>query len=215
MVTSINGDSYVENDDEMNGNDPALNRGLKYTPPVDGEIVENSGSMAAEILVGMGVSSLEAQEAITVAQEAALAAGIDPSAVTEDLVSVSKEAAAITETNWDVRISALLEDVSEHPDYYVSAVGAVSGASLVAVVASAALTAISAIPALAESLQVVGLGYTFWFMQKYLLSPQNRAVLTANVKDLLADARAPSSSLLNDIRKREIVHNEGQGEETG
>lgn len=89
------------------------------------------------------------------------------------------------------RLAALLEDVSERPEFYLSGVGAVSGAVLGTVVMSAALNALELVPLLPDAFRVVGVGYVFWFLAKYLFSAKNRAELSADVQYLLDEVRQP------------------------
>ncbi len=101
------------------------------------------------------------------------------------------ESGADTPIPVSARAEALLEDISLRPEYYLSGIGAVSGVVLGSVVVSASLTAIDTVPLLPDALRVVGVGYVFWFLAKYLFSRSRRAELAADIQQLLDEVRQP------------------------
>ncbi|XP_012081647.1 protein CURVATURE THYLAKOID 1D, chloroplastic isoform X2 [Jatropha curcas] len=67
------------------------------------------------------------------------------------------------------------------------------GGAIVAVwLASAVVGAIDSIPLFPKLLEVVGLGYTFWFTSRYLLFKKNRDELVAKIEELKQEVFGPS-----------------------
>lgn len=176
-----------------------------------------SGDVRARKVALSDVTAVEhaaVRAAEAAAAEAAAASGLsevttEADAVLDELNAVELAAAAMADRDWDVNIIAVLEDMAEHPEYYVSAIGAVGGLALGGVVAGGTLAAIATVPFLADGLRVVGLGYVFWFLSKYLLSAGRRGALVAEVKAVLRDARAPPAALLDRRRANVLADSNG------
>ncbi|CAI0422000.1 unnamed protein product [Linum tenue] len=59
-----------------------------------------------------------------------------------------------------------------------------SGALLALWLTSAVVSAVDSIPLFPKLMEVVGLGYTFWFTTRYLLFKKNREELVAKIEEL-------------------------------
>lgn len=180
----------------------ARGRAMEFAESVD---VDPSSDYGTNISVE--TSELNAAEAAVLAAEAAAEAAIASATSvmnmgSQDGMSTGSDA---TKTGWDIGLVALLEDMAEHPEYYVSAAGAVGGLALGGVVATSTLAAIATVPLLADSLRVIGLGYMFWFLNKYLLSSSRRKALAEDVSAVLRDARAPPAALLDKMRTNTLA----------
>lgn len=84
---------------------------------------------------------------------------------------------------------AILQDMSKRPEYYVNISGLFFGTMLALVVASAVLGTLNHIPFVPDMLKIIGLGYTFWFLRKYLTLPNTREELQKEVDDLVSTIR--------------------------
>jgi CAAD domains of cyanobacterial aminoacyl-tRNA synthetase len=63
---------------------------------------------------------------------------------------------------------AILQDVARDPEYYIDAVGVMTGITMFCVVFIATINAIDNMPCGAVVLKVIGLCYSLWFMLKFL-----------------------------------------------
>lgn len=84
---------------------------------------------------------------------------------------------------------AVLEDLAERPEYYLNVAGVLFGLTLVVLVLSATMAALDSIPLLPDALRVVGLGYIFWFLSKYLFSGAERSRLQGEIADFVSGVR--------------------------
>lgn len=80
---------------------------------------------------------------------------------------------------------ALLDDMAERPQYYLNVTGVVVGLGLSAVVLSATMGALDAIPLVPDGLRIVGLGYVFWFLNKFLLNGGERKRLAEEIDEFV------------------------------
>ena len=99
---------------------------------------------------------------------------------------------------------AILQDMSKRPEYYVNISGLFFGTLLALVVASAVLGTLNHIPFVPDMLKIIGLGYTFWFLRKYLTIPETREELQKEMDDLVSTIRGDA----------EIEHNKTTEGET-
>lgn len=155
----------------------------------------------------------ELDKALAVAEEAATAAGVDPNLVKDEVRAAMELGSKEEQMSWEDRLTALLEDISEFPEYWVNAGAAVSGIALASVVASAMLSAVATVPALAQSFEMIGLIYVFWFGNSYVLSPSRRAALAADVRAMLREARDTPNRLLSASNSRENLGLNGSEED--
>ncbi len=66
----------------------------------------------------------------------------------------------------------------------ITTAGLLIGGIIVLKVALAILGAINEVPLLEPTFEIVGLGYSAWFIYRYLLQAQTRSELLTNIKDL-------------------------------
>jgi CAAD domains of cyanobacterial aminoacyl-tRNA synthetase len=88
---------------------------------------------------------------------------------------------------------AMLQDVARDPEYYIDAVGVMTGITIFCVVFLAIINAIDNMPCGAVVLKVIGLSYSLWFMLKVLApSPVASAArddFLSNVDDFVRELR--------------------------
>lgn len=82
-------------------------------------------------------------------------------------------------------IQALLDDVTQRPQYYVNISGVFVGLILLIVVLEATMVALDGFPFVADSLRVVGLGYVFWFLGKFLFNGGERRRLNEEIAEFV------------------------------
>lgn len=90
-------------------------------------------------------------------------------------------------------VQAVLQDISDRPEYYLSVTGVILGTILTTVVLSASLVALDTIPLVPDFLRIIGLAYVFWFLSKYLFSGAERVQLQREIDDLLVEIRTPET----------------------
>lgn len=80
---------------------------------------------------------------------------------------------------------AFLDDLAERPQYYLNVSGVVVGLGLSVVVLSATMRALEGIPLVPDGLRIVGLGYMFWFLNKFLLNGGERRRLAEEIDEFV------------------------------
>lgn len=90
------------------------------------------------------------------------------------------------------RVMSMASDVGARPAYYGKVVAYISGALVALTIVRAVVSAVDAIPVLPSVLELIGLGYTSWFIWRYVLFKESREELMEEIEDLVGRAR-PSS----------------------
>lgn len=80
-------------------------------------------------------------------------------------------------------------DVSSRPFYYSKIFAYVVGSLVGFTVLRSVVSAIDSIPVLPGALELVGLGYTVWFIWRYVLFQESREELIDEFEDFLGRAR--------------------------
>lgn len=86
-------------------------------------------------------------------------------------------------------LQALLDDVASHPDYYLNVAGVILGIILSVIVLSATMVSLDSIPLVPDVLRMIGLGYLFWFLSKFLFSSTERERLSVDIDQLVKGAQ--------------------------
>lgn len=86
----------------------------------------------------------------------------------------------------------VVTDVSARPFYYGKIAGYAVGAVVVLTVLRAVVSAVDSLPFLPGALELIGLGYSAWFVWRYVLFKESREELLEELEDLLGRAK-PSS----------------------
>lgn len=84
---------------------------------------------------------------------------------------------------------ALLDDLAERPQYYLNVSGVVLGLGLSIVVLSATMVALDSLPLVPDALRIVGLGYIFWFLSKFLLNGGERRRLAEEIDEFVESVK--------------------------
>lgn len=80
-------------------------------------------------------------------------------------------------------------DVSDRPGYYSKIGGYLVGGVILLTIVRAVVTAIDSLPILPSSLELIGLGYSCWFVWRYVLFRESRAELLEEIDDFLGRTR--------------------------
>lgn len=80
-------------------------------------------------------------------------------------------------------------DVSDRPLFYSKIVGYAVGALVIITILKAIVAAIDSLPVLPSTLELIGLGYTGWFVWRYVLFRESRAELLEEIDDFLGRTR--------------------------
>lgn len=91
---------------------------------------------------------------------------------------------------------ALLDDVSERPQYYLNVSGVILGLILSVIVLSATMLALDQLPLVPDALRMVGLTYLFWFLGKFLLNGGERQRLQDEIDEFVAIVRGDTMPAL-------------------
>ena len=84
-------------------------------------------------------------------------------------------------------------DITNRPTFYIKGFGYVGIAFIGLTILNAVNTAVNAIPVLPNLLELVGLGYTGWFVWRFLLYEDSRAELKEKVDELIGKAKRSAS----------------------
>lgn len=88
------------------------------------------------------------------------------------------------------RMKTLFSDLSQRPFYYSTILGYVVGAVVVLTVLRAIVSAIDSLPILPGALELIGLGYTAWFIWRYVLFRESRTELLEEIEDFFGRTRS-------------------------
>lgn len=80
---------------------------------------------------------------------------------------------------------AILDDVADRPQYYLNVSGVLVGLMLSIVVLSATTFALDRLPLVPDALRMIGLGYIFWFLGKFLLNGGERQRLEEEIDEFV------------------------------
>lgn len=83
----------------------------------------------------------------------------------------------------------VVTDVGARPLYYGKIVGYAVGALISFTVLRAVVAAVDSIPVLPGALELIGLGYTAWFVWRYVLFKESREELLEEIEDFLGRAK--------------------------
>lgn len=92
------------------------------------------------------------------------------------------------------RAKAVFSDLSDRPLYYSKIGGYVVGALILVTILRAIVSAIDSLPVLPAALELVGLGYSAWFVWRYVLFRESRAELLDEIDDFLGRTRPGGKS---------------------
>lgn len=88
------------------------------------------------------------------------------------------------------RFKTLFTDLTQRPFYYSTILGYVVGGIVVLTVLRAIVNAIDSLPVLPGALELIGLGYTAWFIWRYVLFRESRTELLEEIEDFFGRTRA-------------------------
>lgn len=91
------------------------------------------------------------------------------------------------------RAQEVFTDITDRPGYYSKIAGYAVGAIVVLTVMRAIVTAIDSLPVLPAALELIGLGYSAWFVWRYVLFRDSRSELIDEIDDFLGRARGSQS----------------------
>lgn len=91
------------------------------------------------------------------------------------------------------RALAAVEDVTARPAYYGKIAAYALGALVGVTILKAVVTAVDSIPVLPSLLELIGLGYTTWFIWRYVLFKESREELLEEIEDFLGRAKPNAS----------------------
>lgn len=107
--------------------------------------------------------------------------------------------------NASARAQALLDDIAANPEYYLNVTGVLVGITLSVIVLSATVVALDTLPVVPDVLRMIGLGYLFWFLGKFLFSATERARLSDDVDDFVAGVRGGEFRVIGGTEERADV----------
>lgn len=90
------------------------------------------------------------------------------------------------------RLKTIASDLTQRPFYYSTIFGYVVGGVVVLTVLRAIVSAIDSLPVLPGALELIGLGYTAWFIWRYVLFRESRTELLEEIEDFFGRTRAES-----------------------
>ncbi len=112
----------------------------------------------------------------------------------DDSGSLSKLSSSETNEQWQKigeQVSAFLADLPDYAGEFFGeyrrplvTIGIVLGVVLLAKLALAILGAINEVPLLAPSFELIGIGYSTWFVYRYILRDSNRKELAEDFESL-------------------------------
>lgn len=92
------------------------------------------------------------------------------------------------------RAKGLFTDVSDRPLYYSKILGYTVGGIVLITVLRAIVSAIDSLPVLPATLELIGLGYSAWFVWRYVLFRESRMELVEEIDDFLGRTRPGGKS---------------------
>jgi len=87
------------------------------------------------------------------------------------------------------KANEFVADVTERPIYYTKLASYAAGALVALTILKAVIAAVESIPVLPSMLELVGLGYTSWFVWRYVIFKESREELMGEIEDLIGRAR--------------------------
>ena len=91
------------------------------------------------------------------------------------------------------KANELVADVADRPAYYTKLAGYIAGGLVVLTIVKSVVSAVDSIPVLPGALELIGLGYTAWFVWRYLIFSESREELLSELEDLIGRARPGSN----------------------
>lgn len=88
----------------------------------------------------------------------------------------------------------VVSDVSTRPFFYGKIAAYGVGALVIVTVLRAVVVAVDSIPVLPGALELIGLGYTVWFVWRYVLFQDSRKELLEEIEEFVGRARPKSES---------------------
>lgn len=123
-------------------------------------------------------------------QEESQVEDVRPAAVPFARLEEDEQLASLqTEDNASATAKAILDDVAANPEYYLNVAGVLLGLTLSIIVLTATMVALDTLPVVPDVLRMVGLGYLFWFLGKFLFSAKERRRLSNDVDDFVTRVR--------------------------
>lgn len=83
----------------------------------------------------------------------------------------------------------VVSDVGTRPMYYGKILGYAIGALISFTVLKAIVTAVDSLPVLPGALELIGLGYSAWFVWRYVLFKESRQELLEEIDDFMGRAK--------------------------
>lgn len=83
----------------------------------------------------------------------------------------------------------IVSDVGSRPLFYGKIAGYAVGGLVTITVLRAVVAAVDSLPVLPGALELVGLGYTAWFVWRYVLFKESREELLEEIEDFLGRAK--------------------------
>lgn len=90
---------------------------------------------------------------------------------------------------WKDKAVNVFNDLGTRPLFYGKIVGYVAGGLVTVTVLRAVVVAVDSIPVLPGALELIGLGYTAWFVWRYVLFKESREELLEEIEDFLGRAK--------------------------
>lgn len=177
--------------------------GLKRCNPRQASRTKLVSRAMAFVTAAVGSSRVLARsavcgQAVRVASSAATLYGASPRMAVVPEGEVEKEGAvndAMYDSGVEIDTDAIKEkalevvsDVSTRPLFYGKIVAYVVGGLVSFTVLKAVVSAIDSIPVLPAGLELIGLGYTGWFVWRYVLFKESREELLEEIEDFLGRA---------------------------
>lgn len=83
----------------------------------------------------------------------------------------------------------VVSDVGSRPLFYGTILGYTAGALVALTVLRAVVSAVDSLPLLPGALELIGLGYTAWFVWRYVLFKESREELLEEIEEFLGRAK--------------------------
>lgn len=83
----------------------------------------------------------------------------------------------------------VVSDVGTRPFFYGKIAGYALGGLVTITILRAIVSAVDSLPVLPGALELVGLGYTSWFVWRYVLFKESREELLEEIEDFLGRAK--------------------------
>lgn len=90
---------------------------------------------------------------------------------------------------WKDKAVNMFNDLGTRPLFYGKIAGYAVGGLVTITVLRAVVVAVDSIPVLPGALELIGLGYTAWFVWRYVLFKESREELLEEIEDFLGRAK--------------------------